>query len=338
VLTVTDSAFTTGEVGVVTGGASANFWNMRITPTVTNPAEGQAVTASSSYEADGWGVRALVDGRRTSPTGALGYSSINNYTVNHTEWVQVDLGSARTLSRVDLYPRDDAGNVGVGFPIDFTIQISPDGTTWTTVSTQTGYPRPGDTVQTFPFTSISARYVKVNATNLSTDPFGHYHLQFAELETLGGDLAAGRPATSSSSVEYTREGWLRANLTNGVHHSDLWNSMGWSSTGSATANTRQWVQVDLGGPSRISQVTLYPRDDGANTGAGFPSAFTIQTSADGTNWSTLVSQNAYPRPQAGGQAFTFPVTTARYVRVIGTTLTPDPSGTYYMQLAGMSAS
>jgi hypothetical protein len=85
-------------------------------------------------------------------------------------------------------------------------------------------------------------------------------------------------------------------------------------------------------------VTLYPRDDGVNTGAGFPSAFTIQTSTDGTTWNTVVTQNAYPPPPAGGQVFTFPVTTARYVRVTGTMLTQDSSGTYYMQLAGMSVS
>jgi hypothetical protein len=258
--------------------------------------------------------------------------------VNHEEWVKVDLGSAQTLDRVDLYPRDDAGNVGSGFPVDFTIQTSVDGSTWSTARTVTGYARPGDSVQTFSITPTSARYVKVDATNLSTDSSGHYFLQFAELVPVSGDLAAGRPVTSSTSVEYTAEGWLRADLTNGIHHSDLWNSMGWSSTGSSSASTSQWVQVDLGGPSSVSQVTLYPRDDGSQVGSGFPSAFTIQTSPDGNNWTTQVTESAYPRPGAGGQVFSFPTTTARHVRVTGTTLTPDQFGTYYMQFAGLTVS
>ncbi|GAA2029070.1 hypothetical protein GCM10009839_30540 [Catenulispora yoronensis] len=334
VLTLNDSAFTAGDVGVVTGGASANFWNARVEPTSLDPAETATITASTSYEGDGWGIRAAVDGQRASTSSAVGWSSLGNYTSNHSEWVQLDLGSARSLDRVDLYPRSDGANAGQGFPIDFTIQTSVDGASWTTVSTQTGYPKP-TSVQTFPFAAVNARYVKVVGTNLSTDPLGHYHMQFAEIEPLGGDLALGRPATTSSSVEYPNEGWLTANLTNGAHHTDLWSSSGWSSAGSSTAGSTQWARVDLGGPSRISQVTLYPRDDAPNTGLGFPSAFTIQVSADGTNWTTVVSQSSYPRPGAGGIAFGFGATTARYVKVTGTVLTADQFGTYYMQLAGI---
>lgn len=336
VLTVTDTAFSAGDVGVVTGGASADFWNARVMPTSVDPAENAAVTASSSYESDGWGIRSAIDGRRSSAADAMGWSSFGTYTVNHTEWVQLDLSTARPLDRVDLYPRDDGANVGLGFPIDFSIQVSADGTAWTTVGAQTGYPRPGAGGQAFPFAATTARYVKVTGTNLRTDPLGHYHMQFAEIEALGGDLAVGRPATASSSVEYANEGWLTANLTDGAHHTDLWNSSGWSSAGSASPATSQWAQVDLGGPSLISRVTLYPRDDAPNTGLGFPSAFVIQISADGTAWSTVASQSSYPRPGAGGLAFGFAAATARYVRVTGTQLTADPFGTYYMQLAGIS--
>ncbi|MFL6113554.1 MAG: discoidin domain-containing protein, partial [Catenulispora sp.] len=335
VLSVADSAFSAGDVGVVTGGVSANFWNARVMPTAVDPAETSAVTASSSYEGDGWGVRAAIDGQRASVANALGWSSLGPYTGNHTEWVQLDLGSARRLDRVDLYPRTDGANTGQGFPIDFTIQASADGANWTTVGSRTGYARPGAAAQSFPFAPVSARYLKVTGTNLSTDPLGHYHMQFAEIEPLGGDLAPGRPAAASSSVEYTREGWLIADLTDGAHHTDLWNSSGWSSSGSGAANTTQWAQVDLAGPSRISQVTLYPRDDGGNTGLGFPSAFTIQISADGANWTTVASRTSYPRPGAGGIVFGFSAATARYVRVTGTTLTADQFGTYYMQLAGI---
>ncbi|NUR28145.1 MAG: DUF4091 domain-containing protein [Catenulispora sp.] len=338
VLTVTDSAFTSGDVGVVTGGASARFWNARVMPTSVDPVETATVTASTSYEGDGWGVRSAGDGQRASTTAAMGWSSLGAYTTDHTEWVQLDLGSARSLDRVDLYPRSDGANAGQGFPIDFTIQTSADGTNWTTVSAQTGYPRPGATAQTFPFAPVNARYVKVTGTHLSTDPLGHHHMQFAEIEALGGDLALGRPATASSSVEYPNEGWLTANLTDGAHHTDLWNSSGWSSAGSSTPNTTQWARVDLGGPSRISQITLYPRDDAPNTGMGFPSAFTVQISADGTTWTTVASQSSYPRPGAGGIVFGFAAATARYVKVTGTTLTADQFGTYYMQLAGIGVS
>ncbi|MER5425354.1 discoidin domain-containing protein [Streptosporangium roseum] len=335
VLSVTDSSYPVGDIAVVTGGAAARFDNVRINP-MTNPAEGAIVTASSSYQNDGWGTGSATDGRRGSVSGAMGWSSIDNLTANHTEWVRADLGSARPISRVDLYPRSDGANAGRGFPVDFTVQVSADGTDWTTVATKTGYPRPGAEAQTFPFPQVNARYIKVTGTSLSTDASGNYHMQLAEIEAAGGNLAAGRPFTSSSSVEYPEESWINSNATDGIHTSDLGYSMGWSSTGATTQHT-EWARVDLGGPSRISKATLYARSDGANTGQGFPLDFVIEVSADGTNWTTVTTKTNYPRPGAEAQAFTFTPTTARYVRVTGTKLSAA-GALYMMQLAELEVS
>ncbi|RSN11601.1 hypothetical protein DMB42_13560 [Nonomuraea sp. WAC 01424] len=324
VLTVTDDAYPVGGLALVTGGASARFDNVRVNPE-TNPAEGRTVTASSSYDGDGWSAPAAVDGART---GVGWSSSAANMGANHTEWVQVDLGSARPLSRVDLYPRSDGANTGLGFPVDFTVQVSADGSSWTTVATRTGFPRPGAGAQTFPFPAADVRYIKVTGTNLGTDQLGHYHMQLAEIEGAGGNLAAGRPVTASSSVEYLDEGWLRADLTDGSR-SALWYSMGWSSLPGAAGRT-EWAAVDLGGPSRVSRVDLYARSDGENTGGGFPVDFTIQVSADGSSWTTVATRTGYPQPDASAQTFSFAPVTTRHVRVAGTTQRTAP---YHMQLA-----
>ncbi|MEU7891924.1 discoidin domain-containing protein [Nonomuraea sp. NPDC049152] len=324
VLTVTDNAYPVGGLALVTGGASARFDNVRVNPE-TNPAEGRVVTTSSSYEGDGWSAPAAVDGTRTG----IGWSSSTaNMGVNHTEWIQLDLGAARPLSRVDLHPRSDGSNTGLGFPVDFTVQVSADGSSWTTVATRTGFPRPGAGAQTFPFPTANVRYVKVTGTNLSTDQLGHYHMQLAEIEAVGGNLAAGRPVTASSSVEYRNEGWLRTNLTDGSR-SALWHSMGWSSL-PGTASRTEWAAVDLGGPSLVSRVDLYARSDGENTGNGFPVDFTVQVSADGSSWTTVATRTGHPRPGATAQAFSFPQVTARHIRVVGTGHRNDP---YHMQLA-----
>lgn len=323
ILTVTDTGFPVGGIALVTGGASARFDNVRINPE-TNPAEGRTVTTSSSYEGDGWTAAGVVDGVRTG----IGWSSSTaGMGANHTESVQVDLGSARPVGRVDLYPRADGANTGLGFPIDFTVQVSADGSSWTTVATKTGFARPTG-AETFPFATANVRYVKVTGTNLRPDAFGHYHLQFAEIEAAGGNLAAGRTVTASSSVEYLNEGWLRANLTDGAR-SALWHSMGWSSLPGAASRT-EWAAVDLGGPSLVSRVDLYARSDGANTGNGFPVDFTVQVSADGSSWTTVATRTGYPRPGASAQSFSFAPITGRHVRVVGTAHRNDP---YHMQLA-----
>ncbi|WP_433236196.1 discoidin domain-containing protein [Streptosporangium sp. CA-135522] len=327
-LTVNDSAYPAGDLALVTGGASARFDNVRVNPE-TNPAEGRVVTASSSYDGDGWGTRAAVDGVRT---GVGWSSSTANMNGDHTEWVQVDLGAVRQLGRIDLHPRGDGANTGLGFPVDFTVQVSANGSTWTTVATRTGQSRPGAGAQSFPFETTGVRYVKVTGTHLSTDSFGHYHMQLAEIEVAGGNLAAGRPVSTSSSVEYTNEGWLRTGVTDGTRLSSLWYSMGWSSLPGPAART-EWATVDLGGPSRVSKVDLYARSDGANTGLGFPVDFTVQVSPDNSTWTTVATRTGYPRPDATAQSFAFGATTARYVRVVGTNLRADPFGNAMMQLA-----
>lgn len=147
----------------------------------TNLALHRAVTASSDVGRSGWSKAAAVDGLRTSASGSLGWTSYNDIKKNHTEWIQIDMGSTYRINTVDLYPRADGANAGLGFPIDFTIQISEDNEHWTTVvNGHQGTKPTGMLAYSFP--RADARYVKVEGTNLSTDPFGNYHMQFAEIE------------------------------------------------------------------------------------------------------------------------------------------------------------
>ncbi len=320
-ITVTDDSYAEGSVGVVTGGSAARFDNVRVNPG-TNPAAGSTVTATSSYEADGWSRPALTDGNRGSSTQSNGWSSDANTSVNHTETVTVDLGKAVPAGRVDLYPRTDAAT---GFPVDYTVEVSADGSAWTKVADRTGA---AQAPQSADFAAQQVRYVRVTGTNLRKDPFGAYRMQLAELEVAGGNYAAGRPVTASASSEYVVDGWRRSALTDGITTSNLNYSMGWSSE-VGPANGTASATVDLGAATRISQVTLAPRTD---LKAGFPIDYAIEVSLDGTNWTTVASRTAQPQPQQPEQ-LTFATTTARYVRVAGTKLDPGPAGEYRMQLA-----
>ena len=69
----------------------------------------------------------------------------------------------------------------------------------------------------------------------------------------------------------------------------------------------QWLQVDLGGTASVSQVVLQWE-------AAYATAFQIQTSADGTAWTTI-----YSTTTGTGGTQTLNVTgTGRYVRMYGT--------------------
>ena len=69
-----------------------------------------------------------------------------------------------------------------------------------------------------------------------------------------------------------------------------------------------------------------------------PINFTIQVSLDGVNWQTVTTETSYPMPSSGApQVFSFPLTSARYVKVDGTSLrsNPNDSNSYRMQFAEM---
>ncbi len=162
----------------------------------TNLAATATVTATSSNEStiDGWALNRINDDLRNSSPFASdlsgssnGWSSDSNKSVNHTESVTLDLGSSQTISEVDLYPRNETqGHIGAGFPFDFTIQVAANAAgPWTTVATKTNYSLSGNYVQPFSFSPQTARYVKVEGTNLRTitDESGQpYRMQLAEIE------------------------------------------------------------------------------------------------------------------------------------------------------------
>ena len=126
-----------------------------------NVLAGSAVTARTSLQAaPGWGTANLIDGKRESLAGgAKGYTS-NGPDRSQTgvdQWVAFDLGASKALNTVVLYPRtataDDTagdGTDGAHFPKAFALQVSDDGTTWTTVHDGDRPGRPGSATADLP--------------------------------------------------------------------------------------------------------------------------------------------------------------------------------------------
>ncbi|MEU4338424.1 DUF1996 domain-containing protein [Micromonospora lupini] len=107
-------------------------------------------------------------------------------------------------------------------------------------------------------------------------------------------LSQGRPATASSTEN---GGTPAANAVDGD------NGTRW---GSAFSDP-QWLRVDLGATATVSRVVL-------RWEAAFARAFTVQTSADGTAWTTVYSTTTGP----GGVQDLAVSGSGRYVRVNAT--------------------
>ena len=80
------------------------------------------------------------------------------------QWISVDLGSSKSINGVGIQWENASAR-------DYTIQVSPDNTTWTIVSTQANLAN-GARTDTISFPTTSARYVKMNGT-ARTGTFGY---------------------------------------------------------------------------------------------------------------------------------------------------------------------
>ena len=107
-------------------------------------------------------------------------------------------------------------------------------------------------------------------------------------------LSQGKPATASSTENATFPASAAVDGNTGTR---------WSSAFSDP----QWIQVDLGSSATVSQVVLQWE-------AAYATAFQIQTSNDGTTWTSI-----YSTTTGTGGTQTLNVTgTGRYVRMNGT--------------------
>ena len=184
-------------------------------------------------------------------------------------------------------------------------------------------------------TNESTRYLaqafsKIYPEGDSQDLVGHGVLLYTLDDK--SNLARKAVLTASSSLNYG-SAWGIGRIADGRVSSDVFSS-GWSSANSIDTNHSEWVKFDLGSATSINQVDLYPRDDGIHLGYGFPIDFTIDVSTDNTNWTTVVSSTNTSLP-TGVQKFNFGFQNARYVRVLGTSLRPNPNDVnrYRMQFA-----
>jgi len=239
--------------------------------------QGRPVLASSQENA-GTPATAAVDGN----AGTRWSSQFSD-----PQWIRVDLGQAAAIDQVTLAWE-------AAYARSFQIQVSADGSAWTTIfSTTTGT---GGT-QTLAVTG-TGRYVRMNGTARAT-AYGYSLWEFQIFGTIGtgcggANAAQGRPALASSQENAATPATAAVDGNAGTR---------WSSQFSDP----QWIRVDLGGPVTVCQVTL-------TWEAAYARSFQIQVSADGSAWTTIFSTTT-----GTGGTQTLAVTgTGRYVRMNGT--------------------
>jgi len=246
-------------------------------------------TSASSVERTGLEAGKAVDG-----SSSTRWSS----TFTDNQWWQVDLGSVRKVSKVEL-------NWEHAYASRYRILTSLDGTSFSEAADVT-IGSSGTKASTF--SARDARYVRIQGVTRAT-PYG---ISFWDARVFGPvddgqpppppppppdpDLARGK-STSASSVE--KAGLEPSKAVDGS------STTRWSSA----FTDNQWWQVDLGAEKRIDEVELNWED-------AYASRYRVLTSTDGASFSQAADVSI---ASPGLKATSFPARDARYVRIEGVT-------------------
>ena len=203
------------------------------------------------------------------------------------QFITVDLGSVQTIDRIRLTWESALGK-------DFTLDVSNDNATWTTVQTVTNN---SSTSNEYPNLGATGRYVRMNGTQRGT-AYGYslYEFEVFNTSNSSANIAMGKPAVASAT-----QGALTPGQSFDNDRVTRW--------ASDAGNDNAYIYTDLRGTGTISRVYLvWEKAYGGN--------FTIDVSPDATTWTTVATTTGN-NFHFNEYTFSTPVT-GRYVRMKGT--------------------
>jgi hypothetical protein len=243
--------------------------------------QGKTTTASSSENAT-FPASAATDGN----TGTR-WSS----TFSDPQWLQVDLGSAQTISQVTL-------NWEAAYAKSFKVQVSNDAANWTDLySTTTG----SGGVQNLAVNG-SGRYVRFYGTARATA----YGYSLWEFQVYGG--SGTTPTACGTTNQAQNKTTTASSAENAGTPASAATDGNTGTRWSSAFSDPQWLQVDLGSSQTVCGI-------GLNWEAAYATAFQIQvTDNPSGTWTTVYSTTS----GAGGTQNLDVNGTGRYVRIYTT--------------------
>lgn len=214
---------------------------------------------------------------------------------SYPQWWHVDLGVEQPVTQVevDWFP---------GGVFQYEVQVSSDGSSWTTVKDRTGNAQGGTTVDTL--TDVFARYVRINITGTSGGGWAAFMECRVYNESEGSQLLSmNRPSTSSSEQI--------GNLAVNANDVDSTYTRWCASSSSFPA----WWQVDLGEVQNVNRALINWFDDGGRT-----YQYRIEGSTNNVDFFTLIDRTGNTTSSSTADTFDGE---ARYVRI---TVTGSSSG------------
>lgn len=260
--------------------------------TVSKFARGDDWMATVPLDQTGWTASASSTEAGSSAAYALDWNTGTRWSSGASQtggqWFQVDMGSKKVIDQITFETKTtDKWD----YPRAYQVQVSNDGSNWTTVASDKGFG--WRTVVTFD--PQFAQYIRINQTGAASEWWS-----IAEFHAYSEPALSRAGWTASASV--TEPGGAAANAIDG-NAGTRW------STGAAQANG-QWYQVDMGRNQTFNRVLI---DAGASAN-DYPRGYQVQVSTNGTSWTTVASGST----SMASAVVEFRPQVARYLKVVQT--------------------
>ncbi|MFT4283849.1 MAG: discoidin domain-containing protein [Protaetiibacter sp.] len=300
------------RVLLLDGSDSYTVRELAVTSSV-NLALGAPTTAS-----DGTGADSATDGNSTTRWIADRTGSPDR------SWLQVDLGSVQHIGAVRLAWE-------ASYAKQYKIQVSNDGSSWVDAYTTPAAGGGGGT-ELLPL-DTSGRYVRMQTVSRALTSYGVSLWEFevfdngaivdAPVVSGRANLALNRPTTADSYYN-NRQDTAPGNATDGS------TATKWSSnrpTGAAPYTNENWLRVDLGAPTAVSQAVIDWESSNATD-------YRVEGSLDGDTWSELAHVQNPGTANHRRDTVDFATAHVRYVRVIGSPATKYGLNIWELELYG----
>lgn len=188
-------------------------------------------------------------------------------------WLQIDLGSVKQVNQFIIKHASEGGESASYNTKAYNIQVSKDGTNWSTVVKVTNNTK---SVTVDNIASASGRYIKLIVTTPTQTT--NLAARIYEFQVFGlTNLALNKPATVDSTCNATQTATKA--VDGNVNNDSKW----------CSKSSNRWLQIDLGSVKQVNQFVIKHASEGGETASYNTKAYHILVSTDGTNWSKVVN-------------------------------------------------
>ena len=205
-------------------------------------------------------------------------------------YFQVNMGSSQTFNQIEMNSGGSAGDYARGF----NVEVSTNGTSFTSVATGTGTSSP----ETVTFSAQTAQYIRVVLTAGVTTNWW----SIAEFTVFNGtpETALSRTGWVASTNTSPGAGDAPANAIDG--------NLSTRFSTDADQASGMYFQVNMGSAQNFNQIVM---DSGGSSG-DYARGFNVEVSSDGSNFTSVATGTGTASPET----VSFTPQTAQYIRVV----------------------